>query len=239
MVLYNNNEGHTDMINPHFEDVKEFMNTFGQDVLTTPTLPSPKVGLLRYNLIEEEADELAEAMLDDDIVETADALADLLYVIYGAYAAMGLTPGTIPTNNGPWDDNTIVMPNITESIKINVSLQEDLHRLMNGYKTGEMGKIADSLDGLLTNVYRFSFECGIDIYKCFDEVHDSNMSKACKTANEATNSIQMRLNEGKNDYQGAYIENVGEYYIIKRLADGKTLKGNYYFEPNLKSILGL
>jgi predicted HAD superfamily Cof-like phosphohydrolase len=41
-------------------------------------------------LIEEELNELKEAIANDDLVEVADALADLLYVVYGAGAAFGI-----------------------------------------------------------------------------------------------------------------------------------------------------
>jgi predicted HAD superfamily Cof-like phosphohydrolase len=74
----------------NFEKVKEFMEVFGQEVKTTPELPKPDVKLLRYYLIHEELQELKEALDDDDIVETADALTDLLYVVYGAGHAFGI-----------------------------------------------------------------------------------------------------------------------------------------------------
>lgn len=225
----------------HFENVKEFMTIFGQEVLTTPTLPTSKIGLLRYDLIEEEADELAEAMVQDDIVEIADALADILYVVYGAYAAMGLTPNTILTDTGPWIDlRPLRLPNITEAIEMNCALQDELKSMMNSYKSGNLDGIGRALDGILSCVYQFSEECGIDIYECFGEVHGSNLSKTCLTQEEAEESIDVRLNEeGKEDYRGAKIVKVGIYYVIKRSADSKVLKGIMYYEPNLADILGL
>ena len=46
----------------NFEDVKTFMETFGQIVRTKPQFPDEKTMQLRLNLIQEELNELKEAM---------------------------------------------------------------------------------------------------------------------------------------------------------------------------------
>ena len=74
----------------NFEDVKEFMKTFGQIVRTKPQFPDDKTMKLRYDLIKEELNELKEAMESKDLVEIADALSDILYVTYGAGCAYGI-----------------------------------------------------------------------------------------------------------------------------------------------------
>jgi predicted HAD superfamily Cof-like phosphohydrolase len=74
----------------NFEKVREFMETFGQEVLIIPQLPDKKVRELRKYLIAEELDELAVAIEDEDLTEIADALTDLLYVVYGAGHAFGI-----------------------------------------------------------------------------------------------------------------------------------------------------
>ena len=74
----------------NFDDVKNFMNIYGQEVKTKPSFPSEKIVKLRYDLIKEELDELSVAIKDKDIVEVADALTDLLYVVYGAGHSFGI-----------------------------------------------------------------------------------------------------------------------------------------------------
>ena len=74
----------------NFDDVKTFMETYGQEVKIKPSFPSEKIVQLRYDLIKEELDELSDAINDKDIVEVADALTDLLYVVYGAGHAFGI-----------------------------------------------------------------------------------------------------------------------------------------------------
>jgi predicted HAD superfamily Cof-like phosphohydrolase len=74
----------------NFEDVKKFMETFGQIVRTKPQLPDKETMQLRYDLIEEELNELEHAMKTKNLKEVADALADILYVTYGAGYAYGI-----------------------------------------------------------------------------------------------------------------------------------------------------
>ena len=122
----------------NFELVEDFMEAMGQDVNVVPSWPDEETQRLRVDLIEEELDELHYAMDNKDMVEIADALGDLLYVVYGAGHAFG-----------------------------------------------------------------------IDLDECFKEIHASNMSKLGP--------------DGKP---------------IKR-EDGKVLKPDTFFPPDLKSILGL
>ena len=74
----------------NFEKVKEFMTTFDQEVKTSAEFPENKIVELRKKLIDEEFNELKDAINDNDIVEVADALTDILVVTYGAGAAFGI-----------------------------------------------------------------------------------------------------------------------------------------------------
>ena len=73
-----------------FEDVKTFMEAFGQIVRTKPQFPNAKTMLLRFDLIKEELNELEHAMKTKNLKEIADALTDILYVTYGAGYAYGI-----------------------------------------------------------------------------------------------------------------------------------------------------
>ena len=74
----------------NFNDVKKFMETFGQEVKTKAEFPSDKIVKLRYDLIKEELDEFEEAIKNKDLTEVADSLTDILYVTYGAGIAFGI-----------------------------------------------------------------------------------------------------------------------------------------------------
>jgi len=74
----------------NFELVEDFMEAMGQEVNAVPTFPEEDIQRLRLDLIEEELDELHYAIDNKDMVEIADALGDLLYVVYGAGHAFGI-----------------------------------------------------------------------------------------------------------------------------------------------------
>jgi len=74
----------------NFKKVKTFMETFGQEVKIKPSFSTNKINSLRYDLIKEELDELKVAMENNDLLEVADALTDILYVTYGAGHAFGI-----------------------------------------------------------------------------------------------------------------------------------------------------
>ena len=74
----------------NFEKVGLFMKTFGQEVKTKPELSNDKINDIRISLINEELEELKKAIEDNDILEVADALTDILYVAYGAGHAFGI-----------------------------------------------------------------------------------------------------------------------------------------------------
>ena len=74
----------------NFSKVGTFMKTFGQEVKTKPSFSTEKINKLRIDLIKEELDELQEAMSNNDLLEVADALTDILYVTYGAGHAFGI-----------------------------------------------------------------------------------------------------------------------------------------------------
>lgn len=66
------------------------MAVFNQTVELSPKFPSGDIQSLRLKLIEEEVSELKEASANKDIVEVADALTDILYVVYGMAHAYGI-----------------------------------------------------------------------------------------------------------------------------------------------------
>ena len=74
----------------NFSKVGIFMKTFGQEVKDKPSFSTDKINKLRIDLIEEELEELTEAMKNNDLLEVADALTDILYVTYGAGHAFGI-----------------------------------------------------------------------------------------------------------------------------------------------------
>ncbi|WP_270089661.1 nucleoside triphosphate pyrophosphohydrolase family protein [Sphingobacterium sp. SYP-B4668] len=145
--------------------VAEFHKTFQHPILEHPTIPTEKRCELRVSLIAEELKELEEAIQNKDLVEIADALCDIQYVLSGAVLEFGLKN------------------------KFNA---------------------------------------------LFEEVQRSNMSKACKSIEEAEATIKYYKEEKGVD---SYYKEVDGLYLVFREGDHKTLKSIYYSPANLKSIL--
>jgi len=78
----------------NFQKVQEFNRTFGATTHNKPQkdlfTKDPALVQLRLDLVTEECIELVDAVKDNDFVETCDALADILYVVYGFFDAVGV-----------------------------------------------------------------------------------------------------------------------------------------------------
>ena len=144
--------------------VAEFHKTFQHPILDQPAIPDEKRCKLRVSLIAEELKELEEAIAERDIVEIADALCDIQYVLAGAVLEFGL---------------------------------------------------ADKFASL------------------FDEVQRSNMSKACKTVQEAEATMAHYKAKGV----ASYYKEVDGLFLVFRTEDNKTLKSVEYSPADLKRIL--
>ena len=72
------------------QQVFEFHKAGGHLINRTPSLPDSKTIDLRERLIREESQELFDNLRAGNLIETADALADLLYVVYGTAVSCGI-----------------------------------------------------------------------------------------------------------------------------------------------------
>lgn len=70
--------------------VAEFHKTFKHPILDDPQIPTEDRCKLRVSLIAEELRELEEAIAEKDLIEIADALCDIQYVLSGAILEFGM-----------------------------------------------------------------------------------------------------------------------------------------------------
>ena len=78
------------MQNKMLDDVCDFHVKFGVPVKPSPGFPDDTRIALRSNLVVEEIRELLEAIGNDDIVGTADGIADAIYVLIGMAMEFGI-----------------------------------------------------------------------------------------------------------------------------------------------------
>ena len=74
----------------YLQSVSEFHETFKAPILETPQIPSKERCELRVSLLQEELNELKQAIEDNDLVEISDGLCDLMYVLCGSILEFGL-----------------------------------------------------------------------------------------------------------------------------------------------------
>ena len=146
-------------------DVAKFHETFDLPIIDQPVIPAPDRCVLRVNLLQEELDELKDAIADNDMVEVADALCDIQYVLSGAILEFGL---------------------------------------------------ADKFKTL------------------FDEVQRSNMSKTCKSMEEAKKTQAHYKAEKGTD---SHIVQKGDEYLVYRDGDNKVLKSVAYSPADIAGKL--
>ena len=72
------------------QQVRDWMKKAGQVTNEHPTIPEMTLSVFRLSLIQEEVEELAEALSKESLVQAADAMADILYVVLGTSVSLGI-----------------------------------------------------------------------------------------------------------------------------------------------------
>ena len=248
--------------------VREFNVAFGVKVnpefYSRLIVEQPSLANLRYNLIEEEVLELQEALKNNDRKETIDALADILYVGWGAGVSFGIdmdkeyqtylellhTPyETTDFVNKSNYENTKIIPNTTitkengldklflalQHVKQALNVRTETEKEENTNHRKQLGKY---LCRLIYHVYRLVEVHEIDINRAFKIVHDSNMSKLCKTEEIAQTTVQWYKDNNTVYDSPAYRKSdLGEYYVVFNESTGKILKSVDYTPADFSCML--
>lgn len=114
-------------------------------------------------------------------------------------------------------------------------LMEELKELTNCFNNDHLIGVVDAIADLQYVLDGLWLESGLLEYKqaIMEEIHKSNMSKGCKTEDEAQQTIDFYAENTPYKY---HYEKVGDMYVVYR-ADGKTMKSKNYSKPNLQKIL--
>ena len=115
-------------------------------------------------------------------------------------------------------------------------LAEELKELKAAIEDNDLVEIADALCDIqyVLSGAVLEFGLGDKFRELFDEVQRSNMSKTCKTVEEAKATM---AHYKKTKDVDSYYENSGNVYLVYRKSDNKTLKSVNYSPANLKGIL--
>lgn len=114
-------------------------------------------------------------------------------------------------------------------------LAEELKELEEAIAERDITGVADALCDLqyVLSGAVLEFGLGDKFAALFDEVQRSNMSKACKTREEAEETVAHYRQKGVD----CYYEEADGHYLVYRTEDGKTLKSVHYSPADLSAIL--
>ena len=113
---------------------------------------------------------------------------------------------------------------------------EELEEYRNACERGDIVEILDALcDIAYVSLGNGTMLHGLKdkIWPAYQEVQASNLSKACKTEDEARETVEKRSQE---QGEPCHYEMVGDKYIVYRTRDRKVMKNINYFRPNLKQF---
>jgi predicted HAD superfamily Cof-like phosphohydrolase len=137
---------------------------------------------------------------------------------------------------GKPNNYTPVIPEEKEWMFVYNFILEELEEYKEACQAGNIVEVLDALcdityvatgNGTMLHGLKDKFQ------EAYAEVQASNMSKACKTEEEAIKTVEVRTLEQKTE---CHYEKVGEYYIVYRTQDRKVMKSINYFKPNLKKF---
>jgi hypothetical protein len=126
--------------------VADFHRTFNAPILDTPQIPSEQRCELRVSLLQEELNELSQAIKDKDIVEIADALCDIQYVLSGAVLEFGLGDKFVDLFN------EVQRSNMSKACE---TMQEAIETILHYKKTQGFESVYKKVDNKFV-VYRLS-----------------------------------------------------------------------------------
>tara|TARA_B110000908_G_C10173582_1_gene412116 strand:- start:322 stop:1047 length:726 start_codon:yes stop_codon:yes gene_type:complete len=233
----------------HYECVGEFHDTFGHPQKEIPYITffkdEPQLGPFRMSLMREELKEFKDALEQNDILEMADALCDLLYVTYGTGHCLGMNLDNLLRASSL----TIEIPNNLET-KVNRNIINDcpdvikdglknvcemLDQFEYAYEIHDYKKMEGYLMRLLYATYSYGHILNFNMNLMFREVHASNMTKVCNNKEDAKESVRRYIEEGR--YSDPQHRQKGNYYVVYDASTSKILKNYKWRKPNLEQFM--
>ena len=217
-----------------------------------------KVLKYRCDLIKEEGvEEFGKALREQNRVEMIDAICDSLYVLYGAAWTMEIdvdyhfkqifNVDIVNTNFTTLKKMYFTENNLNEKNmyqKLNelyvkfVNYELEFRKVMLS-GDGEFDKVVTLLIMMIVTSYRMGMILKFDVDEAFKLVHESNMSKLCKTEEEAQKTVddyKKKYDDCSSPYDSPYYYKKEKYYVVKNQSTGKVLKSINYTAVNLQKF---
>ena len=154
----------------------------------------------------------------------------------GEYVPFVSEVETFNATMGKPNNETPIIPEEKEWMFVYNFILEELEEYKHACETGDIVEVLDALcDIAYVSIGNGAMLHGLKdkLWKAYQEVQASNMSKACVNEEEAQATVKLRSKE-----QGCacHYEKVGDYFIVYRSHDKKVMKNINYFRPDLKQF---
>ena len=129
-----------------------------------------------------------------------------------------------------------IIPSKKEWMFVYDFIMEELEEYKEACEKGDIVGVLDALcDITYVSLGNGTMLHGLkgQIWKAYQEVQASNMSKSCATEAEAENTVTVRSKEKGHE---CHWELIGDRYVVYRSSDRKVMKSINYFAPNLKQF---
>ena len=238
----------------NFQKVREFNRAFdvmpkSWEITPRPNIfeEDPNAVILRLALIREEIGEFQDAFKNFDIIEMRDAIAVILYVIYGMADVFGIDIDQLviefcgKSANSNFHminkhSNLIMYPLDT----LITYISQVFSSLESHCSERNFEKVAKNLRFLLESVYVLANILEIDADADFAIVHESNMSKLCSSESDAIATVadyEAKFANGTSPYDSPYYYSIPELnkWCIKNRSSGKVLKNINYIKVKFEA----
>jgi predicted HAD superfamily Cof-like phosphohydrolase len=244
----------------HFDLVGEFHDTFGhpqrKELYEDCFESDSKLIPFRISLMYEELKEFKDAYVKQDLIEMADALADLSYVTNGSGHTLGInliklaekmmidisTPKTLKkvdanifeTNPDFIDEGIRTIEAILDKLIKRTFIRMFCSSSEKSEEKLSVEKIGEYLVLILAATYNLAHSLGFNMDCIFREVHRSNMTKVCTNIEDAEESV--KLYEEEKRYKKPSIRRKGQYFVVYDAETSKILKNHKWENPNIKQF---
>lgn len=121
-------------------------------------------------------------------------------------------------------------------------IREEVKELEEAVEEKDILETVDALGDILYVVYGMGVSIGVDLDEAFRLIHDSNMSKLCKSEEEAVQTVewyQKEFDEGRLAYDSPAwrLSDDGQYWVVYNKSTGKILKSINYHPVDLKPVI--
>ena len=113
---------------------------------------------------------------------------------------------------------------------------EEMNELLYGIDTNDIKEVQDGVADLIFVMVGMLMELGVNPHEVFYKVYESNMSKVCKSEDEAMATVELYAAGIHPDKMGEKIntcyKDVGNgFFVVERVSDGKVMKSMNYQPP--------